>query len=506
MHEPFFTTEADEMSRAFDPSNTDAPSGASEGASTGPSGLPVEPVSPRAVTPIHRSVAQHTVCPFCGTVNQASAKACRQCGMENNQSTRTATRSKIGPWFVWQARNPSAPGMNWATLMSLVEKGRVTPRSVVRGPTTGQLWRFAARVKGVSREFGLCWHCGGELQKTARLCPACKRLQQPPANPDVLLETADVGQVPARPPLRDPKDGGLLSLIPEPVRKELPTEAPASAPSNALAAAEEPKPAPEPVIPTSPADRLLDPSVAVIDMGDDPMPSGVEMRAFQLPSDYARGEEPRGIAKRILVAAVLGLAALGGGLYFHPEVRPHYQQWYRSIMSRVSGPDGKRLPRENTGDPATGGHSSTDGGGVAAPLVARHAPTPLMGLTRPVTDTEPVKKAPPQAEISLGPGKSDPAPALLNPPQPQPAIATPPAKPDADAKIQVTPPPSDPQAVERRAWELYERGIKSEQRADYAAAAKEYEWIEQLRLPDGVGPLDVDARLQRAKALAAQKN
>jgi hypothetical protein len=64
----------------------------------------------------------------------------------------------------------------------------VTARSVVRGPTTGQFWRHAARVKGVSREFGLCWSCGGDVAKSARACAACKRNQEPPADPDVLLE------------------------------------------------------------------------------------------------------------------------------------------------------------------------------------------------------------------------------------------------------------------------------------------------------------------------------
>jgi len=81
--------------------------------------------------------------------------------------------------------------MNFATLMVLVQKGRVTARSVLRGPTTGQFWRYAARVKGVSREFGLCWSCGGDVAKAARACPSCKRLQEPPLNPDVLLEAAE---------------------------------------------------------------------------------------------------------------------------------------------------------------------------------------------------------------------------------------------------------------------------------------------------------------------------
>ena len=108
--------------------------------------------------------------------------------MEDTAQTRHATRNRIGPWYVLQTRNPSAPGMKFDTLMVLVRRGQVTPRSIVRGPTTHQLWRFAARVKGLSREFGLCYACGGEVETTARVCIHCQKLQEPPGNPDMLLE------------------------------------------------------------------------------------------------------------------------------------------------------------------------------------------------------------------------------------------------------------------------------------------------------------------------------
>ncbi len=131
------------------------------------------------------------VCPFCGTINQNPSTSCRQCTLEDTTSTRQATRAKLGPWFVLQTRNPAAPGMNFATLMALVNKGRITPRSIVRGPTTQQMWRFGSQVKGLSRLFGVCWHCGGSVSKSAHVCVACKRLQDAPLNPDVLLEGTD---------------------------------------------------------------------------------------------------------------------------------------------------------------------------------------------------------------------------------------------------------------------------------------------------------------------------
>jgi hypothetical protein len=133
------------------------------------------------------------VCPYCGLVRARSEAvgACPRCTIEDSPQTRQATKARIGPWYVLQTRNPAAPGMKWSTLLALVKKGQVTPRSVVRGPTTHQLWRLAAQVKGLSREFGLCYSCGLEIARTTNQCPHCDRLQEPPANPDALLESRE---------------------------------------------------------------------------------------------------------------------------------------------------------------------------------------------------------------------------------------------------------------------------------------------------------------------------
>ncbi|HWE04202.1 MAG TPA: hypothetical protein VG326_17480 [Tepidisphaeraceae bacterium] len=150
------------------------------------------------------------VCPFCGAVGDGSETLCPKCAMENNAAARKATKLRIGPWYVLQNRNPAAPGMKWETLLSFVRKGRIKPQSVVRGPTTHQLWRFAAHVKGLSREFGVCYSCGGSMERGGNLCPHCNRLQEPPVHPDTLLEGSE----------------------PEPrttIYRELPLPAPASA-------------------------------------------------------------------------------------------------------------------------------------------------------------------------------------------------------------------------------------------------------------------------------------
>ena len=153
-----------------------------------------------ALTPgqqIRQDLRGKHVCPFCGTTRQNETGPCTQCSLEDSPTTRAATRSKLGPWYVLQSRNPSAPGMSFATMLLLIQKGRVTARSVIRGPTTTQYWRHAAKVKGISREFGLCWNCGQDVARNARACSNCKRLQEPPLNPDVLLETGpDAGLEP----------------------------------------------------------------------------------------------------------------------------------------------------------------------------------------------------------------------------------------------------------------------------------------------------------------------
>src|SRR5262245_36442644 len=107
-----------------------------------------KPASPSPAQQIRRALRGKHVCPFCGTTRELEQSPCQQCSLEDSPTTRSATRGKLGPWYVLQSRNPSAPGMNFATLMTLVHKGRVTAQSVLRGPTTGQFWKHAAKVKG----------------------------------------------------------------------------------------------------------------------------------------------------------------------------------------------------------------------------------------------------------------------------------------------------------------------------------------------------------------------
>ncbi len=120
------------------------------------------------------------LCPFCGSFNAGVGKPCVECALEDTDLTRAAATQRVGPWFVLQMRNPSAPGVTFETLQALIRRHVVTPRSVVRGPTTGQLWRLASKVRGISREFGQCYDCGEDVERDEMVCPNCERLQTLP--------------------------------------------------------------------------------------------------------------------------------------------------------------------------------------------------------------------------------------------------------------------------------------------------------------------------------------
>jgi hypothetical protein len=169
MTDPFAQTlDAEEMSRIRETTDADPTAAAEQ---------------------IRQTLTGRHVCPFCGQQNAGGPEPCPHCTMEDTPATRQATKARIGPWYVLQSRNPAAPGMRYGTLLALINKGQIAPRSIIRGPTTHQLWRFAAHVRGISREFSLCYSCGGAIERTASICLHCQRSQEAPAEPDTLLES-----------------------------------------------------------------------------------------------------------------------------------------------------------------------------------------------------------------------------------------------------------------------------------------------------------------------------
>jgi hypothetical protein len=416
---------------------------------------------------------------------------CKHCGLENSHATRTATRNKIGPWFVWQARNPSAPGMNWATLMALVEKGRITPRSIMRGPTTGQLWRFAARVKGVSREFGICWHCGGSIQNTARLCPVCKRLQQPPVNADALLET-DSSQAALSRPVADPRGAGLLSLAPQAARQD----------SGAAVAPREEK---APLTREAAASQMLSGALPIIDMGADAIPAAAEMRAFELPDVHNQKPRNLHLGRKMALAALIALVCGGAAAWYSPDFRQYCQHSYDTLLAHVATANHQPLHHSAPTDNNPMADGQTD---VQTKTDSPDVPTPLMNA--PVVASNDTKadagKSQIATQVNIGPGQGG-APAIVQPAtNPSPTAVPAAVRSVPENSVVVTPPPTDPQTSESRAWELRDRALEAERRGDFTQAVKDYQWIQKMGLPDGVGPSDIDTRLALAQKAASNKN
>jgi hypothetical protein len=223
--------------------------------------------------------------------------------------------------------------------MTLVQKGRVTAQSVLRGPTTGQFWKHAAKVKGVSREFGLCWNCGGDVARNARACVNCKRLQEPPVNPDILLEKmeltadevtehmwADEDRAPA-PAAHSPVDrlaarGGVRREVPDIGAGALP---PPQRRGHLTDTA-------QPLPPTS--DENLNPTHA----------AGIEMAVFQIPrgQNYRRGSFAGKLFKVLFVSILILSVGLGLMCYFDAGARGKVMKYYEQAKTKLGlGEDNK---------------------------------------------------------------------------------------------------------------------------------------------------------------------
>jgi len=304
------------------------------------------------------------VCPFCGAVRDTIDQPCSRCTMEDTPATRQATKARIGPWYVLQTRNPSAPGMRFATLLALVRKGHVTPRSIVRGPTTHQFWKFAARVKGLSREFGLCYGCGEEIDRTANICPACQRIQEPPIDPDTLLEGRT--PPPARPTLHReisedgseivlPALGKSASIIPDEGAATMAPPIP-PVPTTARPAETEAESEPFDDVPADADDFPMAPPPEPQRRPAAPAPraTGQEIlsakelaAAFQLhfsPPEPEPVERPprRGVLRKAVAAVLLcGAAVTAAAFYLRPDIRDqakaNFEHTYNDVHQAMTG-------------------------------------------------------------------------------------------------------------------------------------------------------------------------
>lgn len=429
--------------------------------------------------------------------------------MENSALTRQATRARIGPWYVMQSRNPSAPGMKCNTLLALIRKGQVTPRSVIRGPTTFQLWRFAARVKGISREFGLCYSCGAELQRTSTFCPRCSRSQELPPNPDVLLET-------------EPQAGKAVYRDVTP-RRESPvdvvrSETPTSAPPQATSPVESEPARPGSQIPSAAETMaqladLPSPENASADLQTRPRQRQQEgvltprelAAAFSLQYDPTMDGSTRarkGSGGKNLLVAALVLLVIGGGaatFYFVPTLRQRFMAW---VQDSSPPPVEASAPQKIVPD-------------KTVPWMMGPDDTPPI-----TTPAKPVASGAAHASDAPVPTTPQPSPVIASAPPPvqvaqqQPVATQPPATapPMIDAPVTTsTPLVADPRTnaaaetvaklrhstagdLDDLAMELRSNGLDAEHRQDFAAAQYYYEQVKAL--PSDHWPSDIDFLLK----------
>lgn len=117
------------------------------------------------------------VCAYCGEPLLGASPAvpvmCGSCGGRTDPLSRQATQNEMGPWFVRDTAQPFRPGCRLETLERWVRTGRVTPETVLRGPSTHQNWVVAIRVPGIARLFGLCHGCEGAVRADEIVCGSC---------------------------------------------------------------------------------------------------------------------------------------------------------------------------------------------------------------------------------------------------------------------------------------------------------------------------------------------
>lgn len=118
---------------------------------------------------------QLVVCPYCGHAQNPASK-CDSCGGLFDLFSLTATEIDMGPWYLRDDGKPFLPGFSYQVLVKRVESGRITKETVIRGPTTRQLWTKAGHAPCVAHLLGSCHACGADAKPTDSKCRSCGAL------------------------------------------------------------------------------------------------------------------------------------------------------------------------------------------------------------------------------------------------------------------------------------------------------------------------------------------
>ena len=118
---------------------------------------------------------QIVLCPYCGQTQVRSHK-CNACGGLFEPLSRRATQIAMGPWYLRDKHQPFRPGFSYPVLRQMIQNGRVSATTVLRGPTTRQFWSIARNVPGVAHLLGYCHQCHRrvETDPSPANCPHCE--------------------------------------------------------------------------------------------------------------------------------------------------------------------------------------------------------------------------------------------------------------------------------------------------------------------------------------------
>jgi len=113
------------------------------------------------------------LCPYCGNTQSEPEDRCAACGGFFDNLSLKVTQQHMGPWFVRDRHHPFRPGCSYEVLKKQIERGKVKPTTIIRGPTTRQFWSVARNVPGVAHLLGYCHGCGGHVDPDADRCSHC---------------------------------------------------------------------------------------------------------------------------------------------------------------------------------------------------------------------------------------------------------------------------------------------------------------------------------------------
>ncbi|MFO8013349.1 MAG: hypothetical protein R6X20_08595 [Phycisphaerae bacterium] len=210
-------------------------------------------------------------CVYCGKVIDRGADRCPHCRTSYSLAVRKASREVVGDWFYLDPRNPSGRGVTFETLIKMIEKGRIKPDSIVRGPTTHHDWVYAAEAPRLAKYLGMCPHCFAEAKPEDTYCTHCQlNMNERPAEARPGATPDDV---------QDPYHKAAYEVeerLAEAAKaeEEPPTPAPRPAPAAAPRPAAAPGPGPRP----------------------EPKPSAMATAAAQALAGSGAGERPSRVA------------------------------------------------------------------------------------------------------------------------------------------------------------------------------------------------------------------